>query len=134
MLYEVITCALHEIVCDESGQPVDYRFLAVNPEFERLTGLNRKEVVGRRVLEVIPGTEESWIRRYGQVALSGTPIRFTEYAEQLGKHFEVSAYSPAPMQFATVFTDITEQVRAGQDRITSYNVCYTKLLRNPSLQ
>ena len=26
--------AVHEIICDDAGRPVDYRFLAVNPAFE----------------------------------------------------------------------------------------------------
>ena len=37
--------ALHEIICDEAGRPCDYRFLEINPTFERLTGLQRDEVV-----------------------------------------------------------------------------------------
>ena len=39
--------ALHEIICDEKGEPCDYRFLDINPAFERLTGLKREDVVGR---------------------------------------------------------------------------------------
>ena len=41
--------ALHELLYDESGEPCDYRFLDVNPAFERLTGLKRQDVVGRTV-------------------------------------------------------------------------------------
>jgi hypothetical protein len=29
--------AEHEILCDAAGRPVDYRFLTVNPAFERLS-------------------------------------------------------------------------------------------------
>ena len=35
--------ALHEIVTDEADRPVDYRFIDLNPAFERLTGLTRPE-------------------------------------------------------------------------------------------
>ena len=31
--------ALHEVICDEKGQPVDYRYLEVNAAFERIIGL-----------------------------------------------------------------------------------------------
>ena len=41
--------ALHEIICDPDGKPVDYRFLAVNPALERMTGLSAEQVVGRTV-------------------------------------------------------------------------------------
>ena len=46
--------ALHEIILGEDGQPVDYRFLDVNPAFEELTGLKREDVVGRTVMDILP--------------------------------------------------------------------------------
>ncbi len=100
--------ALHEIICDEQGIPIDYRFLDVNPAFERLTGLSREHVVGRTLRMVLPDAEQIWIDRYGKVALTGEPAQFDEYSVPLGRHYEVHAYSPAPGQFATVFVDITE--------------------------
>ncbi|MDY6904140.1 MAG: ABC transporter substrate binding protein [Thermodesulfobacteriota bacterium] len=104
--------ALHEIICDASGVPVDYRFLAVNPAFERMTGLKAGDIVGRRILEVLPGTEHSWIETYGKVALTGEPIFFENYASELQKYFEVTAYRPAPNQFACIFQDITARKQA----------------------
>ena len=47
--------ALHEIILDKKGNPVDYRFLEINPAFEALTGLKATEVVNKTVLEVLPG-------------------------------------------------------------------------------
>ena len=99
--------ALHEIVCDESGKPVDYRFLAFNPAFARMTGLAAQDVLGKTVLEVLPGIERHWIETYGKVALTGEPAFFENYTAELGKHFEVTAFRPAPNQFACIITDIT---------------------------
>lgn len=103
--------ALHEIICDENGNPIDYRFLAVNPAFERMTGLIGQDLVGKCVLEVMPETEKYWIDTYGQVALSGQPVTFQNYSAALDKYFSVTAYRPAPMQFACTFTDVTNQIR-----------------------
>ncbi|MBL8481702.1 MAG: PAS domain S-box protein, partial [Rhodocyclaceae bacterium] len=80
--------ALHEIICDASGKPIDYRFIDVNPAFERMTGLNARDCIGRRVLEVLPGTEKYWIDTFGKVALSGEPIMYENYSAEIGKHFE----------------------------------------------
>ena len=107
--------ALHEIVRDTSGTPLDYRFLAVNPAFERMTGLKSGQIVGRTVLEVMPGTERHWIETYGKVAATGQPVHFESYAAELGKHFDVMAYRPAPGQFACVFEDVTERKLAVED-------------------
>jgi two-component system, cell cycle sensor histidine kinase and response regulator CckA len=108
--------ALHEILCDEDGRPYDYRFLAANPAFERMTGLGAADLVGRTVLEALPGIEPGWIETYGRVALTGEPAFFEEYAAELGMHFQVTAFRPAPRQFACIVTDVTERKRAEAER------------------
>ena len=115
--------ALHEIICDANGQAVDYRFLAVNPAFERMTGLCAADIIGKTVLNALPGTEAHWIEIYGKVALTGEPIFFESYSAALGKYFEISAFCPAPNQFACIFDDITERkqvenrLRDGDDNL-----------------
>ncbi len=111
--------ALHEIICDGDGNPSDYRFLRVNPAFERMTGLKGEEIVGRTVQEVMPGTERHWIETYGKVALTGEPAFFENYSAELKKHFEVTAFRPAPNQFACIFDDITERKMAEEKNVSS---------------
>ncbi|MBL7965885.1 MAG: PAS domain S-box protein [Prolixibacteraceae bacterium] len=100
--------ALHEIICDEHGNPKDYRFLDINPAFEKLTGLRADEIHGKTVLELMPETESFWIEKYGEVALTGAHIQFENYSQALEKYFHVVAFSPGKNQFATMFADITE--------------------------
>ena len=107
--------ALHEIVLDERGRAVDYVFLEVNSAFERLTGLSREELIGRRVTEVLPGVADDpadWIGRYGAVTLTGEQAHFEQYSGAIGKWFSVLAFRPREGQFATVFEDVTERKRA----------------------
>ena len=107
--------ALHEIVLDKKGRPVDYVFLEVNKAFEVLTGLKAKDILGRRATEVLPGIADDpadWIGRYGRVALTGEPHRFEQHSEQLGRWYAVSAYRPEPGRFVTVFDDITSRREA----------------------
>jgi len=130
--------ALHEILCDKNGKPSDYRFLEVNPAFEKLTGLSASELIGRTVKEVMPSTEMYWVEVYGQVALTGTPLQIDQFSSTLGQHYSVSAYSPGKGQFATVFTDITDQknaqetVRIARDVAEEANRAKTQLLANMS--
>jgi PAS domain S-box-containing protein len=104
--------ALHEILVDTDGKPCDYRFLEINPAFERLTGLKRHDLIGKRALEVLPGTEAYWIECYGRVALTGEPLHMEQYASELERWYEVLAYRTAPGQFAVVFSNITERRRS----------------------
>lgn len=104
--------ALHEIICDETGVPCDYRFLEVNPAFERLTGLRGAEIVGKNMSKVLPQTESYWVDTFGQVALTEKPMQYENYAQEFDKTFDVLAYSPKKGQFATVFTDVTARKKA----------------------
>jgi len=115
VLFERMTegFVLHEIVTGAAGKPCDYVFLDINPAFEVLTGLKREDVIGRRVKKVLPTVEPYWIENFGQVALTGTPARFENYAAALGRWYEVYAYSPAPpRQVAAVFLDVTRRKQA----------------------
>jgi PAS domain S-box-containing protein len=106
--------AIDEMVFDAQGHPCDYRFLDVNPAFEQMTGLRRERVVGRTVLEILPGVERYWIDLFGKVASTGQPATFDHYAQPLGRHYEGSAYCPRPGRFVASFTDVTERKQTEQ--------------------
>ncbi len=97
----------------EEGVPKDFVYLEVNRAFEELTGL--RNVVGKRVTEVIPGIREAnpeLFERYGRVASTGVPERFETFVPALGIWFSLSVYSPAKGHFVAVFDNITERKRA----------------------
>ncbi len=100
--------AFHEIILNRRGRPVDYRFLAVNHTFEKMTGLKAKDIVGKTVLDIMPGTEKIWIENYGKVALTGKPLKFENYAKEVGGYYKVHAYSPEKKKFACIIEDVTE--------------------------
>lgn len=104
--------AHHKIVTNNEGVPVDYIFLDVNNKFEELTGLKRAEIIGKGVKTLFPQIEDSWIRRYGTVALTGEPVKFTDYSAEIDKYIEVSAYSPLKEYFAVTFTDVTQKIKS----------------------
>jgi len=110
-LYTTMTegVALHELIRDEGGRPVDYRIVDVNPAFERHVGIDKATVKGRLASEVYGAP--AYLDTYAQVASTREPTRFETYFEPLDKAFQVSVISPAPDQFATIFQDITERQR-----------------------
>lgn len=110
-------CALHEILFDEQGKPVDYTFISVNPAFERMTGTRNEDVVGKSVREIWPDIEQFWIDVYGKVAVTGEPVFFQQFSGPLGKDFEVSAFRYGQGRFACIFADVTERKRAEEQRL-----------------
>jgi PAS domain S-box-containing protein len=99
-----------EVVFD-GETPIDYRFLDVNPTFERHTGIVNAK--GRSMREIAPDHEQHWFDRYGEVALTGRGQRFEATAKALGdRYYEVNAFrvgEPEDRRVAIVFSDITQR-------------------------
>ncbi|MFN8445918.1 MAG: PAS domain S-box protein [Caldilineaceae bacterium] len=101
---------LVEMLFDEQGKPIDYRFLEANPAFEKFTGLH--QAVGRTAREMVPDLEDYWWETYGQVAISGEPIRFEQGSEVMGRWFNVYAFrvgGEESRRVAILFSNITER-------------------------
>ena len=122
LLFENMTSgfAVHKMVYDDQGKPVDYRYLEVNPAFEKLTGVPAKALLGKTVKEVMPNTEDYWVEIFGRVAMTGEPIAYTNFARELGKYYDTYVFSPEKDTFAVVFNDITEKIMA-QEEIQKLN-------------
>jgi len=102
---------LCEMVVDDDGRPVDYRFLDTNPLFESMTGLT--DAVGRTALELVPDLEAEWIATYARAGLGRERIRFEQGSEAMGRWFDVFTMPVEPHgHFAIVFKDETEKRRA----------------------
>jgi len=107
--------AFHEVLVDDNGKPIDYRYLEVNSQFEKLTGLKVNDMIGKTVTEVLPGIENDpadWIGKFGNVGLTGEPLTVEDYTEALDRWYKVSGYSPKKGFFAVTFSDITDRKRA----------------------
>ncbi len=108
---------LVEIILDELGEAVDYRFITTNAAFAVQTGI--VGAVGKTALELVPGIARSWFHRYGVVAATGQAMRFEDHEPALGRWFDVYASrvgAPALRQVAIVFKDISERKRIEKER------------------
>jgi PAS domain S-box-containing protein len=102
-----------EMIFDAAGKPVDYRFLEVNPAFEKQTGLHDAE--GKLMRELAPAHEAHWFETYGEIALTGEARHFVSEARQLNRWYDVYAYRvgvPESRQVAILFNDISQHKRA----------------------
>ena len=110
-----------EVLFDENDQAIDYRFLEVNPSFEKQTGIQNAR--GRRMREIAPLHEEHWFKIYGKVALTGESVRFENQAVQLGRWYDVYALrvgNPNQRHVGIFFKDITER-KLGEEAIKRSN-------------
>lgn len=104
---------LLDVLYNDDGAAVAYRFVETNPAFEHQTGL--MDVAGKNAYDVVPGLEPFWAETYAAVAASGEPVRFTNGSEAMGRWFDVYAVrvgGPGSVRVAVLFTDVTAQRRA----------------------
>lgn len=104
----------------EGDRPVDWVYLAVNPAFETLTGL--RDVLGRRVVEVVPGIRESSPEIFevaGRVAAGGDSESLETFVKPLAAWYSTEVMSPAPGEFIAMFKNITALKRAEKKAATT---------------
>lgn len=107
---------IYEMIYDESGEPIDYRVMDVNPGYTRHTGILREDAIGRLASDVYGEKDPPYFKIYVDVASGGKARRFERYFEPLEKYFRVFVFSPTLGTFSTVFDDITEQ-KADEEKL-----------------
>lgn len=103
------------------GQPQDFIYLEVNAAFETLTGL--RNVVGKRVSDVLPGIRDSdpqVMEIYARVALTGRPERCEIFVVAIDAWLSLSVCSSSPEHFFVIFDDITVP-KAAQQQLEQAN-------------
>lgn len=106
--------ALHEMVYDEAGTPVNYRITDCNRAFTEILGISREAAVGN-LADLVYGTSEPpYFAEFSRVAMTGEPYHYESYFAPLDKHFSISVVSPGLNKFATITTDITDIKRIQQ--------------------
>ena len=104
---------LAEVIRDGTGKPTDFRYIDVNPALAHMFRRDREEIVGRTYRELFPDTPgEYWIDGFGRVAITGQAAQLDSYGHGSGRHYETTAFSPQPGQFAAVLTDVSERKHA----------------------
>ncbi|MFI3121798.1 MAG: PAS domain S-box protein [Methylococcaceae bacterium] len=104
--------ALHEVIRDETGIVVDYRFLEVNPAFEKMTKTPKAQWLGKRVKDIYPEIDKQWLEQLTQVVDCGEIHYLEHYVQKLGSWFSSHAYRTAPDQFAVITEEVTERMLA----------------------
>lgn len=112
----ILGIGLLKIVFDDKNKPVDYIFIHVNSAFEKHTGLNANDVVGKKITDVIPNIKNtSFIDNYNTLVFSKQPVEFEQHFSDLDKLFKIKAFQLDDVSFATFFENITKQKKTEDD-------------------
>jgi len=107
--------SIHELVYDSSGKASNYIITDVNPAYEKIIGLKKKEISGRKATDVYSVSAAPYLDIYSEVALTGKPVSFETFFPPMDKYFQISVFSPSKGKFATIFQDITERKQTADE-------------------
>ena len=109
--------AVHKVIFNDEGKPVDYRFTYLNEKYEQLTGFRKEDVLGKSIQEVVPTISQKTIQKYAQVAITGNAIHFESYSRGQKIYYEVDIYQSSQNHFAVMLSDITARKLAQREII-----------------
>lgn len=118
----------YKSVRDENDEIVDFSCLFINPMGEKMIGIPAEEIIGRRMLELMPGHKESGLfEQYRQLVESRESISFKKFyaGEHLSNWFEIHA-SVLEDGFTASFVDVSNHQKALED-IKEANSKYRQL-------
>ncbi len=117
-----------KMLFDNEGKPSDFVHLQINQAFERITGLKRGQVLGKKATQVMPGVKEKQpeiFEIYGRVSCSGKAEEHELFFKRLRIWLHLSVYAPIKGYFAVVFEDITKCKQAEQALLESLSLIDT---------
>ena len=111
---------LAEVIYDNDCKPYDFRFIEVNPVYERLSGYTQAQLIGKTMLQVFPNTRPITIEKYCEVIITNSAVHFEILSNVVsGKFFDVNAYSPEKGRLAVILRDIAKRKRAEEALLES---------------
>jgi PAS domain S-box-containing protein len=104
--------SIFEMVYNEVGEAIDFRYIETNPAFDRQSG--RRPQPGQTMRELFSEAEDRWLKDYAEVARTGQAKRFIDFHQELDRWFDVFVFpsSNGKNQLAALFSDVTEEKRS----------------------
>jgi len=97
----------------------ELNYIDINKSTLEITGLDRKEFIGKNVLDVVPNLKETGrYDKYKEVIKTGAPFLIPDlipHAKFGIKHVEVKAFKVGD-GLGIIFTDITDRVQAEEEK------------------
>jgi len=103
-----------EVIYDEKGQAIDFRYLEVNPATEKMVNKSRDEMIGKRAKEIFGVVEDYWIQALSRVVNTGESVHLENYSAAVDKYWDANIFKieDQPNTVAIILSDISRHKKA----------------------
>ncbi|MCG6187938.1 PAS domain S-box protein [Maribellus maritimus] len=99
--------ALHELIYDENGKAISFKFVKVNPAYEKITQRELAKHIGKDIFEIFGKPEKKWISFLDKISKTGKNVQQEYFDKSINKYYLINAFSPRPGFVAVLLADIT---------------------------
>jgi len=103
--------ARYKVICSQ-GEGCDVEFMDINPAYERVMGVKKEDVVGKRFRDVWPNAEDCWMDIIVQTIKTGKSVRHEAWSKDTGRYLEAVAFPLFSDEVAVLFLDRTNWKKA----------------------
>ena len=75
--------AIHDIVYDSQNKPINYIIRDINPKFEKILSIKKKDVINKKATEAYQIDEAPYLDMYSNVAETMEPTYFETYFNRI---------------------------------------------------
>ena len=123
-----------ELIYDDNGKIVDYRFKNVSETFLKYLHLTKDEIINKKGSEIHGPIETYWLETYEEVVKTGKSAIYENYSTDKKIFYELYAWKVSEKEVAVLFNDITARKNSYLDtsdttnEIVALNISKDKLL------
>jgi len=107
---------LGELIRDDQGVVVDWRYLDVNPAWGTQTGVDPAMAKGRTLRQLFPDIEAYWVEEPIRAVSAQRSTAFSQQMRSLGRWYEGRVHPLGEDRFTIIFQDVTQSRYAATRR------------------
>ena len=95
-----------ELVFDQKGNSIDFKFCYVNEAMADMEGLSKEQLLSQSFYSIFRHGDRKWLVAYADIALNGGSRVFKDYSSEINKMLTIYCFQPAEGYSACAFMEL----------------------------